>query len=149
MVFVCSHFYASVRPHYCSNSNDYSPAELGEDARGEVGGVAASRVLLLTPVLLLVVHRLTTQVTETASETTFRLSLMEGWSTLRSDQASEEIRQHRNTEILHPRGKSGAKHGRLDLHGAPLLYPGPWRRFRRFFGACERLESLVPVATKA
>ena len=32
------------------------PAKLGQDSWGEVGCVAASRVLLLTPVLLLVVH---------------------------------------------------------------------------------------------
>ena len=34
------------------------PAILGEDPGREVGGVAASRVLLLTPVLLLIVDRL-------------------------------------------------------------------------------------------
>lgn len=36
----------------------YLPAKLGKNSWGEIGGVAATRVLLLTPVLLLIVHRL-------------------------------------------------------------------------------------------
>lgn len=36
----------------------YLLAKLGENSWGEIGGVAATRVLLLTPVLLLIVHRL-------------------------------------------------------------------------------------------
>lgn len=35
-----------------------SPAKLSKDSWGEIGCVAASRVLLFTPVLLLIVHRL-------------------------------------------------------------------------------------------
>lgn len=35
------------------------PAILGKDSWGEIGSVAATRVLLFTPVLLLIVHRLT------------------------------------------------------------------------------------------
>lgn len=54
-----SHFHIYVYFFVCVHMRERdSPAKLSKDSWGEIGCVAASRVLLFTPVLLLIVHRL-------------------------------------------------------------------------------------------